>query len=70
MRIGVFSVLFQDLPFEQALDKVVDFGLTAVEIGSGGYPGSHHCRSCQISKSQTFSGSSAFSFKQQEAGIG
>jgi sugar phosphate isomerase/epimerase len=43
MRIGVFSVLFQDLPFERALDKVVDFGLTAVEIGSGGYPGSHHC---------------------------
>jgi sugar phosphate isomerase/epimerase len=43
MRIGVFSVLFQDLPFEQALDKVVDFGLTAVEIGSGGYPGNHHC---------------------------
>jgi sugar phosphate isomerase/epimerase len=43
MRIGVFSVLFQDLPFEKALDKVVDFGLTAVEIGSGGYPGSQHC---------------------------
>ena len=43
MRIGVFSVLFQDLPFEQALDKVAKFGLTAVEIGTGGYPGSHHC---------------------------
>jgi sugar phosphate isomerase/epimerase len=43
MRIGVFSVLFQDLPFEQALDKVASFGLTAVEIGSGGYPGTHHC---------------------------
>ena len=43
MRIGVFSVLFQDLPFERALDKVVDFGLRSVEIGSGGYPGSQHC---------------------------
>lgn len=43
MRIGVLSKLFQDLPFEQALDKIVDFGLTAVEIGSGGYPGNHHC---------------------------
>ena len=43
MRIGVFSVLFQDLPFEQALDKIASFGLTAVEIGTGGYPGSHHC---------------------------
>jgi sugar phosphate isomerase/epimerase len=43
MRIGVFSVLFQNLPFEQALDKLVEAGATAVEIGSGGYPGSHHC---------------------------
>jgi sugar phosphate isomerase/epimerase len=43
MRIGVFSVLFQDLPFEQALDKISAAGATAVEIGTGGYPGSHHC---------------------------
>jgi sugar phosphate isomerase/epimerase len=43
MRIGVFSVLFQNLSFEQALDKIKSFGLTAVEIGTGGYPGSHHC---------------------------
>jgi sugar phosphate isomerase/epimerase len=43
MRIGVFLVLFQNLPFEQALDKAVAAGVTAVEIGSGGYPGSHHC---------------------------
>ncbi len=43
MRIGVFTVLFQDLPFEEALDRAVAAGVTAVEIGSGGYPGSHHC---------------------------
>jgi sugar phosphate isomerase/epimerase len=43
MRIGVFSVLFQNLPFEAAMDRIVEFGVTAVEIGTGGYPGSHHC---------------------------
>jgi sugar phosphate isomerase/epimerase len=43
MRIGVFTVLFQNLPFEEALDKAVAAGVTAIEIGSGGYPGSHHC---------------------------
>lgn len=43
MRIGVFIVLFQNLEFEAALDKAVAAGVTAVEIGSGGYPGSHHC---------------------------
>lgn len=43
MRIGVFTVLFQQLPFEQALDKIAALGITAVEIGTGGYPGSAHC---------------------------
>lgn len=43
MRIGVFTVLFQNLPFEEALDKSVAAGVNAVEIGSGGYPGNHHC---------------------------
>jgi sugar phosphate isomerase/epimerase len=43
MRIGVFTVLFQSLPFEKALDKAVSAGVSAVEIGAGGYPGSHHC---------------------------
>ncbi|MGE5138390.1 MAG: sugar phosphate isomerase/epimerase family protein [Rudaea sp.] len=43
MRIGVFTPLFQNLPFEEALDKAVAAGVTAVEIGSGGYPGSQHC---------------------------
>jgi len=43
MRIGVFTVLFQDMPFEKMLDRVVEAGISAVEIGAGGYPGSHHC---------------------------
>lgn len=43
MRIGIFSVIFQNLPFEQAMDKVASLGLTAVELGTGGYPGNHHC---------------------------
>ncbi len=43
MRIGVITVVFQDLGFEKMLDHVVDIGLSAVELGTGGYPGSHHC---------------------------
>ena len=43
MRIGVFTVLFQDLPFEEMLDRVAAARLSAIEIGAGGYPGSHHC---------------------------
>ena len=44
MRIGVFTVLFQKLPVEAALDKIAAAGIAAVEIGVGGYRGSHHCR--------------------------
>jgi sugar phosphate isomerase/epimerase len=43
MRIGIFSVLYQKYPFNEALDRIKAAGATAVEIGTGGYPGSHHC---------------------------
>jgi sugar phosphate isomerase/epimerase len=43
MRIGILSVLYKNLPFEQALDKIASFGVGAIEIGTGGYPGSEHC---------------------------
>jgi sugar phosphate isomerase/epimerase len=43
MRIGVVTVLFQDLPLEKMLDRVASLGVSAVELCTGGYPGSHHC---------------------------
>lgn len=42
MKIGVFTVLFADRPFEEALDYIKDAGCEAVEIGTGGFPGSSH----------------------------
>ena len=53
MRIGVVTVVFQDLPFEEMLDHVVEIGLSAVEIGTGGYPGSHHCPVDELLESET-----------------
>jgi sugar phosphate isomerase/epimerase len=43
MKLGVFTVLLRDLPFERMLDTLADLGVEAVEIGTGNYPGSHHC---------------------------
>lgn len=43
MKLGLFTVLFQNLPLEDALDRVQSLGIEAVELGSGGYPGKHHC---------------------------
>ncbi|MEK8129198.1 sugar phosphate isomerase/epimerase [Paenibacillus filicis] len=43
MKLGVFTVLFGQYPLEQALDKVQEAGLQAVELGTGGYPGNTHC---------------------------
>lgn len=43
MKLGVFTVLFARLPFEQMLARVRDSGLDCIEIGTGGYPGSPHC---------------------------
>jgi sugar phosphate isomerase/epimerase len=43
MRLGVFTVLLRDLAFEPMLDRLQGLGVEAVEIGTGNYPGSHHC---------------------------
>lgn len=43
MKIGVFAVVFSDLPLEKAMDYVKSVGCEAVEIGVGNYPGSAHC---------------------------
>ncbi|AZN38469.1 sugar phosphate isomerase/epimerase family protein [Paenibacillus albus] len=43
MKLGVFSVLFAQKSFEDALDYIASKGLDAIEIGTGGYPGNAHC---------------------------
>ncbi|HEX2949369.1 MAG TPA: sugar phosphate isomerase/epimerase [Armatimonadota bacterium] len=43
MKVGVFAVLFSQLPLEKALDYIVETGCEAIEIGTGGYPGDAHC---------------------------
>lgn len=53
MRIGVLTVLFQDLPFEEMLDRVVAAGVSAVEIGTGGYTSSHHCPVDELLENQS-----------------
>ncbi|MFW6182364.1 MAG: sugar phosphate isomerase/epimerase family protein [Chloroflexota bacterium] len=53
MRIGMFTALCGDLSFEEALDRAVDAGVTAVEIGAGGYPGSPHCMVDALLESET-----------------
>ena len=43
MKIGVVLVLYANLPLAEALDRAVEHGLEAVEIGSGNYGGTAHC---------------------------
>jgi sugar phosphate isomerase/epimerase len=43
MKLGVLTVLYQNLPLPEALDKLVPLGVEAVELGTGNYPGNHHC---------------------------
>ena len=41
--IGVFDPVFENLPLDAMIDKISAMGIEAVEIGTGGYPGSPHC---------------------------
>jgi len=42
MKLGVFTCLLGNLPFEEALEYFASFGVDTVEIGTGGYPGKSH----------------------------
>jgi sugar phosphate isomerase/epimerase len=41
--IGVFDAVYDKLSLDAMLEKVSALGLEAMEIGTGGYPGSNHC---------------------------
>jgi sugar phosphate isomerase/epimerase len=43
MKIGALTVVYQELPFENALERLAALGLRAVELGTGCYPGDAHC---------------------------
>jgi sugar phosphate isomerase/epimerase len=51
MKLGVFNPLYQNLPFEEMLDKLVRMGVEAVELGTGNYPGNHHCNPDELLES-------------------
>ncbi len=42
MKLGVFTVLLADRPFDEALKYLNSLGVEMVEIGAGGYPGTAH----------------------------
>lgn len=41
--IGVFDPVYDHLTLDEMLNKISALGLEAVEIGTGGYPGTKHC---------------------------
>ncbi|HHW49833.1 MAG TPA: sugar phosphate isomerase/epimerase [Clostridiaceae bacterium] len=43
MKLGVFTILFNDLPLGEVLDYLKGLGVEAVEIGTAGYSISNHC---------------------------
>ncbi|HUG47666.1 MAG TPA: sugar phosphate isomerase/epimerase [Candidatus Limnocylindria bacterium] len=48
MRVGVFDPIFGDLPLDETLERVVELGLEAVELGTGNAPGDRRCRPAEL----------------------
>jgi sugar phosphate isomerase/epimerase len=43
VKLGVFTVLYQDEPLRVVLDRLCTLGVDAVELGAGNFPGAAHC---------------------------
>lgn len=50
MKLGVFTVLFGQKNLDDALSYIAHAGLQAVEIGTGGYPGTAHADAGELLK--------------------
>jgi len=44
MRVGVFTPLLSQLPFDAVLKKLKSYDIQTVELGTGNYPGDAHCK--------------------------
>ncbi len=44
MNIGIFTNLYRDLPFDEALALYASLGIKDIEVGAGGNPGNDHCK--------------------------
>src|SRR5919197_6442097 len=42
MKVGVLTVLYHDLPLEEALDRIAALGVRTVELATGNYVGNAH----------------------------
>ena len=50
MRLGVFSTILSKEPLDKTLKYLSDLGVRAVELGSGGYPGTAHSNPAELLK--------------------
>jgi len=53
MKIGVFTVLFGQKTFGEALDYIASKGVQAVEVGTGSYPGNAHANLDELLESES-----------------
>jgi len=52
MKLGLITVLFSNLSFDDMLDKVEEAGLDCIELGTGAYPGDAHCKPAELLKDE------------------
>lgn len=50
MKLGIYTNIFYNKTFEEALDSAKDFGLNAIEIGAGNFAGTKFCNPAELLK--------------------
>ena len=53
MKLGFLTVLYADRSLHAVLDRAVELGVDAIELGTGNYPGDAHCRPDEAARAIT-----------------
>ena len=48
MKLGVFTVVLGSMNLEDTIRYLKDLGVSAIELGTGGYPGTAHVNAKEI----------------------
>lgn len=69
MKLGVFTACLQSMTLDESCAYLKDLGVQEIEIGAGGYPGTHHCDAIKMVNDEKMQEEFISTIKKYDLGI-